>query len=58
MNLLAIKHFYQMNIDKSIDWKRVSKFLGENIRVHNHDRAYTHEEIQRMLNLANVKYKE
>jgi integrase len=51
----AIKHYYFMN-DIVLNWKKLSKFLGENT-YDNTLRGYTHEEIQRLLDVANVKYK-
>jgi integrase len=51
----AIKHYYLMN-DVILNWPKLSKFLGENT-FDNTLRGYTHEEIQKLLNVANVKYK-
>jgi site-specific recombinase XerD len=45
--LAAIKKFYDMN-DQVFNWKKISSYLPENIRI-NKDRAYTIEEIQNML---------
>jgi site-specific recombinase XerD len=45
--LAAIKKFYEMN-DIVFNWKKISSYLPENIRV-NKDRAYTIEEVQTML---------
>jgi site-specific recombinase XerD len=45
--LAAIKKFYEMN-DIVLNWKKISSYLPENIRV-NKDRAYTIQEIQSML---------
>ncbi len=53
--LYAIKHYYVMN-DVILNWPKISKFLGENT-VSNEIRGYTHEEIQKLLTVADVKYK-
>jgi integrase len=45
--LAALKKFYEMN-DIVLNWKKISSYLPENIRV-NKDRAYTISEIQSML---------
>jgi hypothetical protein len=51
----AIKHFYLMN-DVVLNWDKISKFLGEQT-FDNDTRGYTHEEIQKLLNVADAKYK-
>jgi integrase len=51
----AIKHYYFMN-DIILNWRKLSRFLGENT-FDNTLRGYTHEEIQKLMNIANVKYK-
>ena len=43
----AIKHFYMIN-DKELNGKKLARFLGENTKTVK-DRAYTHEEIKRIL---------
>src|SRR6266496_219293 len=53
--LFAIKHYYVMK-DFVLNWPKISKFLGENT-VSNEIRGYTHEEIQKLLTVADVKYK-
>jgi hypothetical protein len=45
--LAAIKKFYEMN-DRVFNWKEISSYLPDNIRV-NKDRAYTIQEIQNIL---------
>src|SRR5438445_13560265 len=42
--------------DIVLNWPKLAKFLGENT-FDNTLRGYTHEEIQKLLNVANVKYK-
>jgi len=55
--LAAIKHYCIMNNRKTrLNWEWISKFLGENI-MENSIRGYTHEEIARLVNIANIKYK-
>jgi integrase len=51
----VLKHFYEMN-DMVLNWKKISRYLGENERVVD-DRAYSREEIQRMLAVADVRGK-
>jgi integrase len=43
----AIKHLYLIN-DKELNGKKLARFLGENTKTVK-DRAYTHEEIKRIL---------
>ncbi len=55
----AIKHFYEMN-DISLNWRKINRFAGmedANAGVKDKDRAYTHEEIQKMLYRSNEKVK-
>jgi integrase len=47
LRLAALRKFYEMN-DVIINWKKVSNYLGENIKIYK-DRAYTTEEIQQLL---------
>jgi len=53
--LAAIKHYYEMN-DILLNWKKVSRFIGEQ-KFDNQIRGYNHEEIQKLLFVADVKYK-
>lgn len=53
--LAAIKHFYEMN-DTTLAWKPISKFIGER-ELENEDRPYTREEIQKLLGIADLKYR-
>jgi len=52
--LYAIKHYYSMN-DVLLNWVKIAKFLGENI-VTNDIRGYSHEEVQKLLTFADIKY--
>ena len=38
------------------NWQKIAKFLGENERKYE-IRGYTHDEIRRMLDIADVRYK-
>jgi integrase len=51
----AIKHFYNMN-DIELKWKKIHSFEGEYYRVID-DRGYTHEEIKKMVDNANIRDK-
>jgi integrase len=51
----AIKHFYIMN-DIELKWKKINSFEGEYYRVVE-DRAYTHEEIKKMVDVADLRDK-
>ena len=53
--LAAIAHFYTMN-DIVIKRKKIGKYLGEHIKTVK-DRAYTVEEIKRILDSCDLKYK-
>lgn len=46
-SLAAIKHFYEIN-DVTFKWKKIGRFLGENIKTIE-DRGYTREEVKRLL---------
>jgi integrase len=47
IRLAALRKFYEMN-DVVLNWKKVSNYLGENVKMMK-DRAYTTEEIQQLL---------
>ena len=51
--LTPIKSFYKIN-DVVLNDRKILKFLPEQLRVGN-DRAYTHEEISRMLDIADER---
>ena len=51
----VVKHFYVMN-DIRINKEKISKFLGESGRK-NTDRGYTHEEIKKILEVADLRMK-
>ena len=40
----ALKNFYEMNDTENIKWKKLKRFIGEEVPEHD-DRRYTHEEI-------------
>ncbi len=51
VNVAAIKHFFDMNDFVGINWKKVSKYMGEFYTVAE-DRPYTREEIRQLVNAA------
>jgi hypothetical protein len=55
VNIAAIRHFYEMN-DVELKWKKINAFLGEFYRVVE-DRAYSHEEIKKMVDAADLRDK-
>jgi integrase len=55
VNLAAVKHFYEMN-DIELKWKKIHRYEGEMHRVVE-DRAYTHDEIKRMVDVADIRDK-
>src|SRR5215216_4365900 len=55
VNVAAIKHFYNMN-EVELKWKKIHSFEGQSYRVIE-DRAYTHEEIRKMVSVASIRDK-
>src|SRR3954453_10847126 len=55
LRLAALRKFYEMN-DIVLNWKKVSNYLGENVKIFK-DRAYTREEIQQLLAKADERTK-
>ena len=53
--LAAIKHYHEMH-DILLNWRKIARFLGER-KFDNELRAYTRDEIQKLLDVASVKYK-
>ena len=51
----VVKHFCVMN-DIRINKEKIGKFLGESVRK-NTDRGYTHEEIKKLLDVADLRMK-
>ncbi|MGA9940608.1 MAG: hypothetical protein WBP88_01295, partial [Nitrososphaeraceae archaeon] len=47
----ALRHFYDMNDITGLNWKKISSFIGENIKTVK-DRPYTKEEIRKLLDAA------
>ena len=47
----ALHHFYDMNDITGLNWKKISSFIGENIKTVK-DRPYTREEISKLLDAA------
>jgi integrase len=59
LNLMiaSLRHFYNMN-DVLLNWKKLSKFrFIMEADSQKKDRAYTHEDIQKMLSVASTKIK-
>src|SRR5687767_4657552 len=54
-NVAAIKLFYEIN-DIDLKWRKINRFQGEFYRVVE-DRSYTHEEIKKMVNVADLRDK-
>jgi integrase len=54
--LSAIKHDYFMQDKLVLNWTKIAKFLGENEAKYE-IRGYTHDEIKRLLDVADVKYR-
>lgn len=52
--LSTIKHYFDMN-DVLLNWAKIRKFLGEKTSA-NKLRGYTHEEIGKLLSVADVTY--
>jgi hypothetical protein len=55
LRLTAINTFFSMN-DIIVNKKRISRYLGEHIKTVK-DRAYTIEEIKRMVDASDIKFK-
>jgi integrase len=53
--LYAIYHFYEMN-DVVLNTKKINMFIGEST-LKTVDRAYTYEEIQKILNISDLRWK-
>lgn len=54
--LASIKNFFEMNDIENIRWRKLKRFMGEETPVHE-DRCYTYEEIQTLINVADMKLK-
>jgi integrase len=53
--MCAIFHFFDMN-DIILNKKKIAKFTGEHKKM-NKDRAYTHEEIKRLADTGDFRFK-
>jgi integrase len=53
--MCAIFHFFDMN-DILLNKKKIAKFTGENKKM-NKDRAYTHDEIKRLADTGDFRFK-
>ncbi len=54
--LAAVKNFFEMNDIENINWRKLKRFMGEKT-PENEDRCYTHEEIQTLLNISDLRLK-
>ena len=54
-SLAAITLFFTMN-DIIVNRKKIGKYLGEHIKTIK-DRGYTHDEIKKMLDVSDLKFK-
>jgi integrase len=52
----SLKNFYEMNDVDDIKWRKLKRFMGEEVPRHE-DRRYTYEEIQKLTKTANIKLK-
>jgi len=52
----AIRHFYEMNY-VVLAWKKIYGSVGEFERKYDNTRPYTHEEIAKLLSIADLKYR-
>jgi site-specific recombinase XerD len=55
LTINTLKKFYEMN-DVILNWKKITCYMGEEQKL-NEDRCYTHEEIQRLLNVCDLRMK-
>lgn len=53
--MCALFHFSDMN-DVVLNKKKIKKFIGEDKRA-NKDRAYTHEEIKKLVGTGDFRFK-
>jgi integrase len=56
MFLASIKNFFEMNDIENIRWRKLRRFMGEETPIHE-DRAYSYEEIQTLINTADMRLK-
>jgi integrase len=52
----ALRNFYEMNDIEDIKWRKIKRFTGEELPQHE-DRCYTNEEIQKLVQTADIKLK-
>lgn len=52
----TLKNFYEMNDVENIKWRKLKRYIGEEIPEHE-DRCYTHEEIHTLVKNASLKLK-
>jgi integrase len=56
MLFATLKNFYEMNDVEDIKWRKLKRYVGEEIPEHD-DRRYTHEEVDILVQNANLKLK-
>jgi integrase len=56
MLFATLKNFYEMNDVEDIKWRKLKRFVGEEVPQHE-DRCYTHEEIHILVQRASIKLK-
>jgi len=54
-SICAIRHYYEMH-DIVLNWKKIRRFLGEKTAANNL-RGYTRQEIYRLINVADPRYR-
>lgn len=54
--MCSIFHFFDMNSDIPLPKKRIAKFLGEHKKM-NKDEAYTHEQIKRLVDSGDYRFR-
>jgi integrase len=55
-HIYALKNFYDMNDIEDIRWRKLKRFRGEETEPHE-SRRYTHEEIQTLINICDLRMK-
>ena len=55
LTINTLKKFYEMN-DVILNWKKITCYMGEEQKL-NEDRCYTDEQIQRLLNVCDLRMK-
>ena len=56
IHIYALKNFYDMNEIEDIRWRKLKRFRGEETEPHE-TRRYSHEEIQTLINICDLRMK-